>query len=437
MPIKIGIPKEEQNPRRPIITVFAVGGAGGNAINNMISSKLEGAKFISANTDAQALENSLAETKIQLGNQITNGLGAGANPDIGSAAAEEAITEIMDAIEGSNIVFITAGMGGGTGTGAAPVVARAAKEKGILTIGVVTKPFNFEGIKRMEIAEEGITELAQYVDTLIVIPNQNLFKIADEKTTFSDAFKLADKVLYSGVQGITDLMMMPGLINLDFADIKTVMSEMGKAMMGAGEAEGENRAIKAAEAAISNPLLAHASMKGAQGVLINITGGNDLTLFEVDDAANRIREEIKNEDANIIFGSTFNEKLTGKIRVSVVATGIEPSHLLKVRIKKTIETDNIELEEETIMTLDEDDQNQITDFDNEEKRTLTSIMSSFMQKLTNAKNKKKLVDDSDDINQNDEDNLEMIDTEENEESDIDKSKYDVPAFLRKKEKLDH
>lgn len=288
MPIKIGIPKEEQTLRRPIITVFAVGGAGGNAINNMINSKLEGARFISANTDAQALEHSLAETKIQLGNQITNGLGAGANPDIGSAAAEEAITEIMDAIEGSNIVFITAGMGGGTGTGAAPVVARAAKEKGILTIGVVTKPFNFEGIRRMEIAEEGIAELAQYVDTLIVIPNQNLFKIADEKTTFSDAFKLADKVLYSGVQGITDLMMMPGLINLDFADIKTVMSEMGKAMMGAGEAEGENRAIKAAEAAISNPLLAHASMKGAQGVLINITGGNDPTIAWIDGLVLRV-----------------------------------------------------------------------------------------------------------------------------------------------------
>jgi cell division protein FtsZ len=436
MPIKIGIPKEEQTLRRPIITVFAVGGAGGNAINNMINSKLEGARFISANTDAQALEHSLAETKIQLGNQITNGLGAGANPDIGSAAAEEAITEIMDAIEGSNIVFITAGMGGGTGTGAAPVVARAAKEKGILTIGVVTKPFNFEGIRRMEIAEEGIAELAQYVDTLIVIPNQNLFKIADEKTTFSDAFKLADKVLYSGVQGITDLMMMPGLINLDFADIKTVMSEMGKAMMGAGEAEGENRAIKAAEAAISNPLLAHASMKGAQGVLINITGGNDLTLFEVDDAANRIREEIKNEDANIIFGSTFNEKLTGKIRVSVVATGIEPSHLFKAKIKKTIETEDVTLEEEAIMTLDEDDNNQIADFDNEEKRTLTSIMSSFMDKLTNAKNKKKIVDE-DDINQSEDDNLEMIDSEENDENGIDNNTYDVPAFLRKKEKLDH
>jgi cell division protein FtsZ len=429
MTIKIGIPEEDHGHKRPIITVFAVGGAGGNAVNNMIHSKLEGAKFISANTDAQALEYSLADTKIQLGNKITNGLGAGANPDIGAAAAEEAITEIMDAVDGSNMVFITAGMGGGTGTGAAPVVARAAKEKGILTIGVVTKPFNFEGVRRMELAEEGIKELAQYVDTLIVIPNQNLFKIADEKTTFADAFKLADKVLYSGVQGITDLMMMPGLINLDFADIKTVMSEMGKAMMGSGEAEGEDRAIKAAEAAISNPLLAHSSMKGAQGVLINITGGTDLTLFEVDDAANRIREEIKNEEANIIFGSTFNEKLTGRIRVSVVATGIEPSHTLKAKIKKTIETDDVLFEEETVITLDENDNRIASDLAIEEKKTIASIMSSFMDKLTKANSKSReedRVEESEDI--------ELMDLEDKDTNKPNKDNYDIPAFLRRKEK---
>jgi cell division protein FtsZ len=307
---------------KPCITVFGVGGAGGNAVNNMISSNLEGARFVVANTDAQALEYSLAERKIQLGENVTRGLGAGASPDVGRASADEAMEHIMDNLVGSNMVFITAGMGGGTGTGAAPVIAKAAKESGILTVGVVTKPFHFEGAHRMKIAELGLSELQKYVDTLIVIPNQNLFRLANEKTTFSDAFKLADDVLHAGVRGVTDLMIMPGLINLDFADIRAVMSEMGKAMMGTGEAEGDRRAVIAAEAAISNPLLDNCSMKGARGVLINITGGPDMTLFEVDEAANRIRDEV-DQNANIIFGSTFNPDLEGKIRVSVVATGIE------------------------------------------------------------------------------------------------------------------
>lgn len=312
----------EDDSLRPKITVFGVGGGGGNAVNNMIRSGLEGVEFVVANTDAQALAQSMCERRIQLGLEITSGLGAGARPDVGKAAAEEAIDALVSYVKNSNMVFITAGMGGGTGTGAAPVVARIAKEHGVLTIGVVTKPFHFEGTNRMRTAEKGIDELQRYVDTLIVIPNQNLFRIADEKTTFADAFRMADDVLRSGVQGVTDLMVMPGLINLDFADIKTVMSEMGKAMMGTGDAEGDKRAIDAAEAAISNPLLDDVSMKGARGILINITGGYDMTLYEVDEAANRIREEVDPE-ANIIFGSTFNEKMNGRIRVSVVATGID------------------------------------------------------------------------------------------------------------------
>jgi len=307
---------------KPCITVFGVGGAGCNAVNNMINANLEGAKFVVANTDSQALHLSNAEHKIQLGANITKGLGAGASPDVGKAAAEEAIEEISALLDDSNMVFITAGMGGGTGTGAAPIIAKLARERGILTVGVVTKPFHFEGIHRMRLADSGLAELQRFVDTLIVIPNQNLFKIANAKTTFADAFKMADDVLHSGVRGITDLMIMPGLINLDFADIRAVMSEMGKAMMGTGEAQGENRAIVAAEAAISNPLLDNCSMKGARGVLINITGGYDMTLFEVDEAANRIREEVDPE-ANIIFGSAFNADLDGTVRVSVVATGIE------------------------------------------------------------------------------------------------------------------
>ncbi|HYC04280.1 MAG TPA: cell division protein FtsZ [Azospirillaceae bacterium] len=321
MTIKVTIPTADFQTR-PRITVFGVGGAGGNAVNNMIRANLEGVEFVVANTDAQALQGSQATKRLQLGNTITRGLGAGSRPEVGRAAAEEQLEEILSYLDGTNMCFITAGMGGGTGTGAAPVIARAAREQGILTVGVVTKPFHFEGAHRMRLAESGINELAQYVDTLIIIPNQNLFRIANEKTTFADAFKMADDVLHSGVRGVTDLMVMPGLINLDFADIRTVMTEMGKAMMGTGEASGDRRAIDAAEAAISNPLLDDVSMKGARGVLINITGGYDMTLFEVDEAANRIRDEV-DPDANIIFGSTFDQALEGKMRVSVVATGIE------------------------------------------------------------------------------------------------------------------
>jgi cell division protein FtsZ len=307
---------------RPRIVVFGVGGAGCNAVNNMIRLKLEGVECVVANTDAQALAQTLAERKIQLGLNITQGLGAGSRPEIGRAATEEAWEEVVAQLQGVHMVFITAGMGGGTGTGAAPVVARAAREQGLLTVAVVTKPFHFEGAQRMRLAEAGLQELQSVVDTMIVIPNQNLFRVANEKTTFADAFHMADQVLYSGVRGITDLMVMPGLINLDFADIRTVMSEMGKAMMGSGEADGQNRAIEAAERAISNPLLDDTSMTGARGLLINITGGPDLTLFEVDEAANRVRDEV-DPQANIIFGSAFDESLQGRIRVSVFATGID------------------------------------------------------------------------------------------------------------------
>ena len=307
---------------RPRLTVVGVGGAGGNAINNMIRCQLEGCDFIAANTDSQALAMSLAGRKIQLGINMSRGLGAGSKADVGRAAAEEQLADIMASLEGSDMIFVTAGMGGGTGTGAAPVIARAARESGILTVGVVTKPFHFEGNSRMRQAEAGIAELQQYVDTLIVIPNQNLFRIANERTTFAEAFRLADEVLHCGVRGITDLMVMPGFMNLDFADVKTVMGEMGKAMMGTGESDGDNRAIRAAEAAISNPLLDDVSMKGARGVLINITGGLDMTLFEVDQAANRIREEVDPE-AQIKVGSTLGENMDGKIRVSVIATGID------------------------------------------------------------------------------------------------------------------
>lgn len=320
MSIKLSVPQTQE--LKPRITVFGVGGAGGNAVNNMIEAGLEGVEFVVANTDAQALALSSADRRIQLGASITEGLGAGSRPEVGCAAAEEALHEIVEHLQGAHMVFITAGMGGGTGTGAAPVIARAAREHGILTVGVVTKPFQFEGSRRMRLAEDGIRDLQQYVDTLIIIPNQNLFRVANENTTFADAFGMADQVLHSGVAGITDLMMKPGLINLDFADVRTVMNEMGKAMMGTGEASGENRAIEAAEAAISNPLLDEVSMKGAKGVLINITGGMDLTLYEVDEAANRIRSEV-DPDANIIVGSTFDTSLDGRMRVSVVATGIE------------------------------------------------------------------------------------------------------------------
>ena len=307
---------------KPRLTVFGVGGAGGNAVNNMITAGLQGVDFVVANTDAQALTMTKADRVIQLGVNVTEGLGAGSQPEVGRAAAEECIDEIIDHLNGTHMCFVTAGMGGGTGTGAAPVVAQAARNKGILTVGVVTKPFHFEGGRRMRLAEMGIQELQKSVDTLIVIPNQNLFRIANDKTTFADAFAMADQVLYSGVACITDLMVKEGLINLDFADVRSVMREMGRAMMGTGEASGPGRAMQAAEAAIANPLLDETSMKGAQGLLISITGGRDLTLFEVDEAATRIREEV-DPDANIILGATFDEALEGLIRVSVVATGID------------------------------------------------------------------------------------------------------------------
>jgi cell division protein FtsZ len=320
MAINLKVPETKE--LRPRITVLGVGGAGGNAVNNMIEAGLEGVEFLVANTDAQALAQSKAERRIQLGVATTEGLGAGAQPDIGRAGAEESLAEIMENLQGSHMVFIAAGMGGGTGTGAAPVIARAVREAGILTVGVVTKPFALEGDRRMRVAEKGIAELQAFVHTLIVIPNQNLFRVATDRTTMSQAFAMADEVLHAGVRGVTDLIVMPGLINLDFADIKSVISEMGKAMMGTGEAEGEDRAMKAADMAISNPLLDDVTMKGAKGVLINITGGKDLMLFEVEQAANRIRAEV-DPDANIIFGNTILDEMEGRIRVSVVATGID------------------------------------------------------------------------------------------------------------------
>lgn len=322
MSIKLAVPDKNMMQLKPRISVIGVGGGGGNAVNNMISQNLEGVDFIVANTDAQALENSKSSRRIQLGLQTTKGLGAGARPEVGKMAAEEAREEIERELEGANMVFITAGMGGGTGSGAAPVVAKIAKEKGILTVGVVTKPFQFEGKKRYQTAETALENFTKEVDSIIVIPNQNLFRIADKNTTLVDAFVMADNVLYAGVRSITDLMMMPGLINLDFADIKAIMEDKGKAIMGTGEAEGEDRAVRAAEQALANPLLDDCSMRGAKGVLINITGGSDVKLFEIDDAANRIKEEV-DEEANIIFGSSFDETLGEKIRVSIVATGIE------------------------------------------------------------------------------------------------------------------
>ena len=322
MTLNLTIPQQSHADFTPRITVIGVGGGGTNAVDNMIALNLQGVDFVVANTDAQQLTHSRSDRRVQLGPHLTQGLGAGAKPEIGRAAAEEAADELARHLDGTHMVFITAGMGGGTGTGAAPVIARMARERGVLTVGVVTKPFTFEGMRRGKAADQGIAELQQYVDTLIVIPNQNLFRIANERTGWKEAFKMADHVLYMGVRGVTDLMVAPGLVNLDFADIRTVMAEMGKAMMGTGEAEGENRAIRAAEAAISNPLLEDTSMGGARGLLINITGGDDMTLFEVDQAANRIREEVA-DDANIIFGSAIDDSLNGRVRVSVVATGID------------------------------------------------------------------------------------------------------------------
>ena len=320
MALNLTVP--EQDDLRPKITVFGVGGAGGNAVNNMIEKALDGVDFVVANTDAQALAQNRSPAKVQMGLKVTEGLGAGARPQVGAAAAEESIEQIVDHLVGSHMCFITAGMGGGTGTGAAPIIAQAARELGVLTVGVVTKPFQFEGSKRMRKAEEGVEALQKVVDTLIIIPNQNLFRLANEKTTFTEAFSMADDVLYQGVKGVTDLMVRPGLINLDFADVRAVMDEMGKAMMGTGEDSGEDRAIQAAEKAIANPLLDEISLRGARGVLINITGGYDLTLFELDEAANRIREEV-DPDANIIVGSTLDPDMNGRMRVSVVATGID------------------------------------------------------------------------------------------------------------------
>ena len=322
MALNLSVP--EENELRPRITVFGVGGAGGNAVNNMIEKQLEGVEFVVANTDAQALQKNQSASRIQLGVKVTEGLGAGARAEVGAAAAEERIAQIVDHLAGAHMCFITAGMGGGTGTGAAPIIAQAAREMGVLTVGVVTKPFQFEGAKRMRQAEAGVEALQKMVDTLIIIPNQNLFRLANEKTTFTEAFSMADDVLYQGVKGVTDLMVRPGLINLDFADVRAVMDEMGKAMMGTGEAEGEDRAKQAAEKAIANPLLDEISLRGARGVLINITGGYDLTLFELDEAANRIREEV-DPDANIIVGSTLDPDISGVMRVSVVATGIDVS----------------------------------------------------------------------------------------------------------------
>ena len=320
MTLNLSMPGQEE--LKPRITVFGVGGAGGNAVNNMIEQQLEGVEFVVANTDAQALQQSRSDAKIQMGVKVTEGLGAGARATIGAAAAEESIEQIVDNLAGAHMCFITAGMGGGTGTGAAPIIAQAARELGVLTVGVVTKPFQFEGGKRMTQADDGIEALQKVVDTLIIIPNQNLFRLANENTTFTEAFALADDVLYQGVKGVTDLMVRPGLINLDFADVRAVMDEMGKAMMGTGEAEGQDRAVQAAEKAIANPLLDEISLEGARGVLINITGGYDLTLFELDEAANKIREKV-DPDANIIVGSTLDTGMEGKMRVSVVATGID------------------------------------------------------------------------------------------------------------------
>ncbi len=336
MALNLTVPEKTMLQLKPRISVIGVGGGGGNAVNNMITQKLEGVDFIVANTDAQALENSKTQRRIQLGLETTKGLGAGARPEIGKLAAEEAIEEIERELEGANMVFITAGMGGGTGSGAAPVVAKIAKEKGILTVGVVTKPFQFEGKKRSETAETALENFTKEVDSIIVIPNQNLFRIADKNTKLSDAFIMADNVLYDGVRSITDLMIMPGLINLDFADVKAIMEDKGKAIMGTGEAEGEDRAVKAAEQALSNPLLDDCSMKGAKGVLINITASQDITLMEVDDAVNRIKEEV-DEDANIIFGSSFDASLDGKIRVSIVATGIDEKAKTRIEPVKRIE----------------------------------------------------------------------------------------------------
>ena len=343
MPISLSLPKAVE--LKPRIVVIGVGGAGGNAVNNMIAAGLDGVEFVVANTDAQALALSRADRKVQLGGGITQGLGAGMRPEIGEQSAEESLDEILEHLDGAHMLFVAAGMGGGTGTGAAPVIARAARERGILTVGIVTKPFQFEGSRRMKLAEEGIENLYGAVDTMITIPNQNLFRVATEQTTMSDAFAMADEVLHSGVRGVTDLMVVPGLINLDFNDVRTVMDEMGKAMMGTGEATGERRAIEAAEAAINNPLLDDVSLKGAKGVLINITGGRDLTLYEVDEAASLIRGQV-DENANIIVGSALDDDLDGIVRVSVVATGVDSEYVMEAKPQRTRYVEEVAAEPE-------------------------------------------------------------------------------------------
>ena len=343
MPISLSLPKAVE--LKPRIVVIGVGGAGGNAVNNMIAAGLDGVEFVVANTDAQALALSRADRKVQLGGGITQGLGAGMRPEIGEQSAEESLDEILEHLDGAHMLFVAAGMGGGTGTGAAPVIARAARERGILTVGIVTKPFQFEGSRRMKLAEEGIENLYSAVDTMITIPNQNLFRVATEQTTMSDAFAMADEVLHSGVRGVTDLMVVPGLINLDFNDVRTVMDEMGKAMMGTGEATGERRAIEAAEAAINNPLLDDVSLKGAKGVLINITGGRDLTLYEVDEAASLIRGQV-DENANIIVGSALDDDLDGIVRVSVVATGVDSEYVMEAKPQRSRYSEEVAVEPE-------------------------------------------------------------------------------------------
>ncbi|RST70241.1 cell division protein FtsZ [Candidatus Aquarickettsia rohweri] len=464
MSLKISIPTESQ--LSPKIAVFGVGGGGVNAVNNMISANLEGVDFFVANTDAQALDNSLATNKIKFGVNSTKGLGAGSDPKVGAIAAEESSSEITEALDKYNLVFITAGMGGGTGTGGAPIVAKLAKERNILTVGVVTKPFHFEGARRMKVAEEGLDELQKSVDTLIIIPNQNLFRLANEKTTFADAFKMADEVLHAGVKGITDLITKPGLINLDFADIHAVMNEKGKAMMGTGEAEGENRAVKASEAAISNPLLDHSSMKGARGVLINITGGMDMTLFEVDEAANRIKEEV-DPNANIIFGSAFDVDLEGKLRVSVVATGIdaktvkiidnnlvnklgdisitnkEPSKEVKVEV--TNKEQFIDNQEESIVenkkdspmqvkhlnTSNNDDKLSLDDSVDEKDENYIPKQNSFYFNL-NKNNHEYKKHDEKELNNNSSDKEEVVNKKDFNKIKSSSSIFEIPTFLRNK-----
>ncbi|MDC2978384.1 cell division protein FtsZ [Pelagibacteraceae bacterium] len=422
MTINISIQDVAQN-LHPKITVLGVGGSGGNAVNNMINANLEGVDFLIANTDAQALQISSCPNKIQLGLNSTKGLGAGMRPDIGRQAAEEAIQDLSEKFEGSHMLFIAAGMGGGTGTGAAPVIAKLAREKGILTVGVVTKPFHFEGSQRMKLAEKGIEELQQYVDTLLTIPNQNLFRIANEKTTFSDAFKMADDVLYAGVRGVTDLMVQPGMINLDFSDIKTVMSEMGKAMMGTGEAQGEGRAIAAAEAAIANPLIDDVSLKGAKGLIINITGGKDITLYEVDEAANRIKQEI-DEEANIIYGTTCDDRLEGVVRVSIVATGIDANNNISAKPIESFAPINInndiykpDLEKSELLSESSTLQENTSQDDNILDEEINEIANEGMLNNQN----------SDEFNEDEQTNINQLDTSSLEENIDDKVSFQNEA----------